>query len=85
MADIAGVGKLVTPVPPAKTVPPVEAAYQSIVRFAPEIVAVIATELLPQTAYTVVLTGAEGIGLMVAVTAVLTDERQPVARFLVCA
>ena len=79
-----GVVKEVVPVPPASTAPPVAAAYQSIVSPAPtlaDIITVPVPHLAPLTGFI----GAAGIGLTVAVTAVLVGEIQPVVVFLVCA
>jgi hypothetical protein len=74
--EMLGVVKLVTPVPPVNTDPPVKAAYQSSV--APvEAVAAKPTVPVPQNAPGV-LVATVGSGLMVAVTAVLAAETQPV-------
>ena len=74
--------KLVAPVDSA--VPPVEAAYQSIVD--PEAaVALMVTVPDPQTEPPVAPVGADGIVFTVAVTALLVDETQPVVVFLASA
>ena len=73
----------VVPVPPVRTVPPVEAAYQSIVSPAPAL-ADIVTVPVPHRELSVPV-GALGIAFTVAVTAVLVAEVQPVVVFLVCA
>ena len=77
-----GVVNDVVPVPPARTAPPVAAAYQSIVSPAPalaDIVTVPVPHLCPFTG----LTGAAGTALIVAVTGVLVADIHPVVVFLV--
>ena len=75
VALILGVVKLVTPVPPATTEPPVGVAYQSTV--------VPATALAPNTTVPVpqrappVPVGTAGKAFMVATTAVLADTHPP--------
>ena len=78
-----GVVKLVVPVPPARTAPPDAAAYQSMVSPAPG-VAEMVTVPVPHLAAPAP-EGAAGRAFMVAVTAVLVAETQPVVVFLACA
>lgn len=78
---MAGVVKLVTPEPPARTVPPVAAAYQSTVSPAgivADIVTVPVPHLVKGPAPAV---GAPGTGLIVAVTAVRVADTQPAVVF----
>ena len=79
-----GVVNEVVAEPPATTVPPVNAEYQSMVVPAgtvAEIVTVPGPHLDPLTGDV----GAVGKGLMVAVTDVLVEEIQPVVVFLASA
>ena len=69
-----------TPVPPAKTVPPVATSYQSITF--PALLAEILTVPVPHLE-PLVPVGAVGIVFTVAVTAVLVADVQPVVVFLV--
>ena len=78
-----GVVKEVTPFPPVNTVPPDEAAYQSIVSpmpAVPEIVTVPVPQRDPSEPV-----GNDGTEFTVAVTAVRPEERQPVVEFLASA
>ena len=75
-----GVVNEVTPVPPDNTVPPVAAAYQSMVSPVPG-VALKATVPEPQREPGVPV-GADGTALTVAVTAVLDAAKQPEVEFL---
>ena len=77
-----GVVNDVVPDPPARTGPPVDAAYQSIVSPAPAL-ADITTVPVPHLAPLTGLVGADGGVLTVAVTAVLAAEIHPVVVFLV--
>jgi hypothetical protein len=79
--EILGVVK-VAPLP--RSVPPVDASYQSIVVPA-ELVADIVTVPGPHLEPLTGDVAAAGIGLIVAVTAVLVVDTQPVVVFLVCA
>jgi hypothetical protein len=81
--DILGVVNEFTPVPPDKGVPPVAAAYQSMVSPEPA-AADIVTVPVPQREPPVPL-GTDGLLLMVAVTVVRLEERQPVVVFLASA
>ena len=73
---ILGVVKLVVPVPPDKTEPPVNAAYQSIV--SPELtLALIATVPVPILEPSTPDVGLLGKGFTVATTAVLVAVVQP--------
>ena len=82
MVEILGVVKLSVPVPPARTVPPVAAAYQSIVSPVPT-VAVRLTVPGPHLAKgPVPATGAVGAALTVAVMGVLVVETQDPAVLL---
>ena len=78
VADILGVVKLVTPVPPARGDPPVAAAYQSMVS-PPPTVAEITTVPVPHLVKGPPAVGAAGAAVTVAVTAVLVADRQPPA------
>ena len=78
-----GVVKEVTPIPPVNTVPPVEAAYQSMVSPLPG-VALNETVPVPQREPAVPV-GADGTAFTVAVTAVLVADKQPVVKFLASA
>jgi len=78
-----GVVNDVVPVPPVRTVPPVEAAYQSTVSPAP-ILAEIVTVPVPHRELDAAV-GGLGIAFTVAVTAVLVADAQPVVVFLACA
>lgn len=81
VAASTGVVKLVLPV--ASAIPPVAAAYQSIVWLEPG-VAVNVTVPMPQRVL-LVPAGATGIVMMLAVTAVLETEMQPAVVFLASA
>ena len=84
MVEIDGVVNEVTPVPFVNTAPPDEAAYQSMV----ELAAAVADSVTVPEEHTepfTALVGAAGTVLIVAVTAVLLDEIQPVVVFLACA
>ena len=74
----------VVPVPPARTAPPVAAAYQSIVSPALTLADMI-TVPVPHRCPLTGLIGAAGIGLTVAVTATLVVEVHPVVVFLTSA
>ena len=74
----SGVVKLLEPV--AKAVPPVAAAYQSIVSPAPGVAEIVTVPVEQRAALPAV--GADGKLFTVAVTAVLEDEIQPVVEFL---
>jgi len=78
-----GVVNDVVPEPPARTIPPVAAEYQSIVvpaGLVAEIVTAPVPHLEPLTAV-----GAAGKALMIAVTGVLVEDTQPVVVFLASA
>jgi hypothetical protein len=78
-----GVVNDVVPEPPARTVPPVAAEYQSIVvpaRLVAEIVTAPVPHLDP-----LIAVGVVGNALIVAVTGVLVEETQPVVVFLASA
>jgi len=81
VAAILGVVKEATPVPPVNTVPPDDAAYQSMVSPAPA-VAPSTTVPVPHLDPSVTDVGPLGIEFTVAVTAVLVAEIQPVVAFL---
>ena len=77
--EMLGVVKLVTPVPLARTVPPVAAAYQSIVSPVPT-VAVSVTVPVPHLENgPAPAVGADGALVMVAVILVLLVDVQPPA------
>ena len=78
-----GVVNDVVPVPPARTAPPVAAAYQSIVSPALTF-ADIATVPVPHLELFIPV-GGFGIGFTVAVTATLVEEVHPVVVFLTSA
>ena len=78
-----GVVNDVVPVPPARTAPPVAAAYQSIVSPALTL-ADIATVPVPHLEL-IIPVGEFGIGFTVAVTATLVAEVHPVVVFLTSA
>jgi len=80
VAEMPGVTKL-KPVP--NNVPPVDALYQSIVVPA-ALVAASVTEPGPHLEAPTGEVAAAGTALIVAVTAVLLGETQPVIVFLVC-
>ena len=80
-----GVVKVVVPVPPASTLPPEAAAYQSMVKLAPGAATEIFTVPVPHLAPPVAPVGAAGRVFTVAVTAVLVAETQPVAVVLTSA
>jgi hypothetical protein len=75
VAEILGVVKLLTPLPPDKTVPPVDAAYQSAVT-PPEVLALITTVPVPHLDPATPAVGADGTVLMVATNAVREVETQ---------
>ena len=77
-----GVVKEVVPVPPARTAPPVAAAYQSIVSPALTLADII-TDPVPHLEPLTGPVGAAGAALTVAVTGVLVADTQPVVAFLV--
>lgn len=79
-----GVVKDVTPVPLVNIDPPVAAEYQSIVAPAGAVAEIVAVPE-PQTFAPIGTVGAAGVVLIVAVTAVLTADKQPVVVFLTCA
>ena len=72
-----GVVKLFTPVPPANTVPNVDAAYQSTVIPA-GVVALMITVPVPHLEPAVPAVGTAGAAFTVATTAVRVDEIQVV-------
>ena len=81
---MVGVVNEVVPEPPARTVPPLAAEYQSIVvptGLVAEMVTVPGPHLEPLTGNV----GAVGNGLIVAVTAVRVKDLQPVVVFLASA
>ena len=78
-----GVVKDVVPEPPAKTVPPVAAPYQSIVSPAAGVAERVTVPVPHLEAPFPV--GGLGIGFIVAVTGVLVDKTHPVVVFLACA
>jgi len=81
---MVGVVNEVAPEPPARTVPPLAAEYQSIVvpaGLVAEIVTVPGPHLEPLAGNV----GAVGNGLIVAVTAVRVEDLQPVVVFLASA
>ena len=81
---MVGVVNEVVPEPPARTVPPLEAEYQSIVvptGLVAEIVTAPGPHLEPLTGNV----GAVGNGLIVAVTAVRVEDLQPVVVLLASA
>jgi len=73
----------VTPVPPDNTVPPVDAAYQSMVSPVPGVDEIL-TVPVPQREPAVPV-GDDGTVFTVAVTAVLDADKQPVVEFLASA
>ncbi len=83
--EILGVVKLAVPVPPTNTLPPLDAAYQSMV--SPALGA--ATEMdavpVPQIVAPDAPVGVEGTEFTVAVTVVLVAEIQPEVLFLASA
>ena len=79
-----GVVNEVVPEPPARTVPPVAAEYQSMV-VPPALVAEIVTVPDPHREPLTGDVGAVGRGLMVAVTGVRIEDTQPVVVFLASA
>ena len=84
VADILGVVKLVTPVPPARGDPPVAAAYQSMV----SPTGTVADKVTVPDPHLEALTGAVGAAgaeVTVAVTAVRVTETQPPAVLLASA
>jgi hypothetical protein len=74
----------VVPVPPARTLPPVAAAYQSMVVPA-GVVADMITVPVPHLEPLTGDVGAVGKGLMVAITGVRLADTHPVEVFLACA
>ena len=78
-----GVVNDVVPVPPARTAPPVAAAYQSIVSPAPTVPDMI-TVPVPHLELFIPV-GEFGVGFTVAVTATLVAEVHPVVVFLTSA
>ena len=80
-----GVVKLVTALPPARTVPPVAALYQSIVSPVPTVAVSVTVPGPHRVNGPAPATGAAGGAVTVAVIAVLVAETHPEVVFLVSA
>jgi hypothetical protein len=75
---MAGVVKVLVPVPPGRMLPPDAAAYQSSTQPEGGVAERVAVLPTPQAGTTTAPVGAAGNELMVAVTAVRVAETQPV-------
>jgi hypothetical protein len=82
---IVGVAKLIVPVPPVSTVPPLVPAYQSTVSPSPGLETEMVADPELQTVPEVAPVGAAGLVLIAAVTAVREVETQLVVVFLASA
>ena len=79
MLEMAGVGKLVTPVPLARTVPPLGEEYQSMVSPGPTLAVKVRVPVPHLVKGPVLAVGALGEGLTVAITLVLLLDKHPPA------
>ena len=76
VADMLGVVKLVTPVPPARGLPPLAALYQSMVSPVPTVAVSVTVPVPHRVKGPAPATGAAGLPVTVAVMAVLVAETQ---------